>query len=187
MYKERYNNFSCEFCYVGQSASRLLQIINRKSNNVVTICWQTSWSNFFSVVVFLLSSLVTGPSFISLSLLVLELWQFLSIRDWSEIRKSGNAPVWAFPNIWRLGWIWDFKFGRNVSNEMLLNAAKYQGYSVYRFGVTKGKLTGRVKLLSRPRTQIRVKLRRICLPAHFLGHGESMRGRLPIYLNIYFT
>ena len=48
----------------------------------------TSSSIFFDVVLFLLSSLVTGPSFMSISSLVLELWQFSFIRDWPEIRKS---------------------------------------------------------------------------------------------------
>ena len=43
----------------------------------------TSTSNFFDVVYFFLSILVTGPSFMSISSLVLELWQ----RDWPEIRK----------------------------------------------------------------------------------------------------
>ena len=33
------------------------------------------------------------------------------------------------------------KFGTNVSNRMLLNAAKFQGYSFYRFCVIKGKPT----------------------------------------------
>ena len=40
----------------------------------------------------------------------------------------------------------DIKFGTNVSYEMLLNAAKCQGYSFYRFGVIKGKPTGRGKI-----------------------------------------
>ena len=39
------------------------------------------------VVLFLLWSLVTAPSFMSISWLVLELWQFFFIRDWPEIRK----------------------------------------------------------------------------------------------------
>ena len=41
--------------------------------------------NFFDVILFLLSSLVTDSSF--MSSLVLELWQFSFIRDWPEIRK----------------------------------------------------------------------------------------------------
>ena len=52
----------------------------------------TSTSNVFDVVLFLLSSLVTGPSFMSISSLVLELWQFSFIRDWSEIRKLEIPP-----------------------------------------------------------------------------------------------
>ena len=55
--------------------------------------------------------------------------------------KIGNTPVWVF-NIWRLGRVMDIKFGTNVSNKMLLNAAKFQGYSFCRFWVIKGKPTG---------------------------------------------
>ena len=66
-----------------------------------------SSSNFF-VVLFLLLSLVNYPSFMSILSLVLELWQFFSF-------------------------IRNIKFGTNVSNKMLLNAAKCQGYNFYRF------------------------------------------------------
>ena len=52
----------------------------------------TSTSNFFDVVLFLLSSLVTGPRFMSISSLVLELWQFSFVRDWPEIRISEIPP-----------------------------------------------------------------------------------------------
>ena len=52
--------------------------------------------------------------------------------------EIGNTPVWVLPNIWRLGQVMDTKFGTNVSNRMLLNAAKCQGYSFYRFWVIKG-------------------------------------------------
>ena len=41
----------------------------------------TLLSNFIDFVLFLLSSLVTVPSFISISLLFLELCQFIFIRD----------------------------------------------------------------------------------------------------------
>ena len=37
--------------------------------------------------------------------------------------KIGNTPGWVFPNIWRLGQVRDTKFGKNVSNGKLLNAA----------------------------------------------------------------
>ena len=47
----------------------------------------TSLSNFFDVILFLLLSLVTGPSFVSISLLVHELGEFIFIRDLPEIQK----------------------------------------------------------------------------------------------------
>ena len=56
--------------------------------------------------------------------------------------EIGNTSVWVLPNIWRLVRVMDTKFGTNVSNRMLLNAAKFQGYSFYRFWVFKGKPTG---------------------------------------------
>ena len=114
-------------------------------------------SNFFDVVLILLWSLVTVPSFMSISSLVLELRQFPFIRVWLEIRKSEIPPVWVLPNLLRLGQVGDIKFGTNISNKMLLNAAEYQGHSFYRFWVFKGKSTvrGRGKII--PLTQIRVK------------------------------
>ena len=63
--------------------------------------------------------------------------------------------------MWRLGQVMDTKFGTNVANRMLLNAAKFQSYSFYRFWVIKRKPTGGVKLPPAPpppsTTQIRVK------------------------------
>ena len=106
----------------------------------------TSTLNFFEVVLSLLSSLVTGPRFMSISSLVLELWQFSFVRDWPEIRKLEIPPVWVLLNLWRLGRAMDTKIGTNVSNRMLLHVAKFQSYSFYRFWVIKGKPTGGVKL-----------------------------------------
>ena len=63
---------------------------------------------------------------------------------WGRGRRNseiGNSPVWFWPNIWRLGLFRDTKFGKNTSNEMLLNAAKWQGHSFYRFWVIQGKPT----------------------------------------------
>ena len=53
-----------------------------------------------------------------------------------------NTPVWVLCNIWRVEQIMDAKFGPNISNRMLLNASKFQGYSFYRFWVIKGEPTG---------------------------------------------
>ena len=66
----------------------------------------TSSLNFFEVVLFLLSSLVTGPSFMSISSLVLELWQFSFIRDWPEIRKSEIPPSEFCPISGDWGKLW---------------------------------------------------------------------------------
>ena len=60
--------------------------------------------------------------------------------------EIGNTPVGVLLNIWRMGRVGGTKFDMNVSNKILLNAAKWQGYSFYRFWVTKGKPTGEVKL-----------------------------------------
>ena len=69
---------------------------NQKNCNEVTIFWHGFIVNFFQ-------SLFTGPIFLSISSLVLELWQFSFIRDWPEIQKSevhlsGFCPIsgdWA--------------------------------------------------------------------------------------------
>ena len=63
---------------------------NPKNDNDVTIFRHDVNFKFFDVVLFLLSSLVTGPSF--MSSLVLELWQSFFIRDWPEIRKLEIPP-----------------------------------------------------------------------------------------------
>ena len=52
----------------------------------------TASSSFFGVVLFLLSSLFTGPSFLWISSLGLELWQFSFIMDWPDIWKLEIPP-----------------------------------------------------------------------------------------------
>ena len=59
----------------------------------------TSLVNFFCHV-FLLSGLVTGPSFMSISSLVLELWQFSFIRNWPEIQISKIPPFFPISGNW---------------------------------------------------------------------------------------
>ena len=101
----------------------------------------TSLPKFFDLVLFFLSSLVTGPSFMSILSLVLELRQFF-FKGLTRNPEIGNTPVWFLSNIWRLDQGRDTKLGANVFNEILLNAAKFQGYSLYRFWVIKGKPAG---------------------------------------------
>ena len=71
--------------------------------------------------------------------------------------EIGNTLVWVLPNISRLEQVGNTKFGANVSNKILLNSQKFQGYSFYRFWVIKGKPTGGVNSPStHTHTQIRV-------------------------------
>ena len=60
----------------------------------------------------------------------------MTIFFYMELTRNpeiGNTLVSDLPNIERLGQVKDAKFRTNVSNKMLLNAAKCQGYSFYRF------------------------------------------------------
>ena len=83
---------------------------------------------------FLLSSLVADPSFMSIALLVLELRKFLFIsKGLTRNPEIKITTIWVLPNIWRLGELRDTNFGRNVYSENLLNAAKRQGCSFYSF------------------------------------------------------
>ena len=63
---------------------------------------------------------------------------FVSVFIFCKIKDA----KYFLPNIWRLGQVRGTKFGKDVSNKMLLNAAKYQGYSFYYFWFIKGKPTG---------------------------------------------
>ena len=92
--------------------------------------------NFFWRCHVFLSSLVTGLSVMSISLLAIFVYKGLTKN--SKIR---NTVVWVLSHIWGLGWVMDAKFGTNVFNKSLLNAAKCQDYSFYCFWVIKGKLT----------------------------------------------
>ena len=68
--------------------------VNWRNGNEVTIFHRQIFVTF---CFFFLSSLVTGPSFMSISSLVQELWQFPFIRDWLEIQKSEIPP----PEFWK--------------------------------------------------------------------------------------
>ena len=63
--------------------------MSHKLENDVTIFQHDVIATFFDVVLFLLSSLVTGSRFmwIIVQSLVQELWQFSFIKNWSKIRK----------------------------------------------------------------------------------------------------
>ena len=63
---------------------------------------------------FVLSSLVTGPSFMSIWWLLLDLWQFLFIKESISNQEIGNKHIWVLPNIRRLGKVRNTKSGTNV-------------------------------------------------------------------------
>ena len=71
-----------------------------------------------------------------------EIMTIFFYKGFTRNPEIGNTPVNVLLNIWRLGGVMDTKFGMNVSDRMLLNAAKFQGYSFYSFWVIKGKPTG---------------------------------------------
>ena len=104
-------------------------------------------ANFSDVAMFYLSSLVTGPSFMSILLLALELWQFLFFiflfsfqfsRDRPEIRVSETSP----PEFYPISRDCSKLLISNFSNEMLEIAKKFQCYNFYRFWVIKEEPTG---------------------------------------------
>ena len=62
--------------------------------------------------------------------------------------EIGNTLVWVLANIWRLGQDMDSKYGTNVSNKILLNAAKFQGFRSYCFLTYLGKTNWGDKITS---------------------------------------
>ena len=46
--------------------------------------------------------------------------------------ETDNTPVWVLPNIWRLDWVSNNKFGTKIANEKLLNAVNGR-VTAYRF------------------------------------------------------
>ena len=102
----------------------------------------TSSSTFSEVVLFLLSSFVYWSKF---HVNIIAGSGVMTISFYKRLTRTpeiGNTTVWVLPNIWRLGRVRNTKYGTNVSHKMLQNAAKFQGYSFYRFWVIKGKPTG---------------------------------------------
>ena len=104
---------------VRNPASGLLQI-GQKSERWQWRHYLQTWRYdiFFETVLFLLSSLVTGPNFMSISSLI------FVYKGLTRNPEIGNTSVWVLPNIWRLGRIRDTKF---VSSEVLLNAVHASG------------------------------------------------------------
>ena len=103
------------------------------------------------------------PIFFDVDLSLFSYWPklHLSIITGSELmtifiyHKSGNRKYHCLSLlVSRQGQVRNTNFGTNVSNKMLLNAAKCLGYSFYCFWVIKGRSTGGIK--STLHNQIRV-------------------------------
>ena len=127
------DNF-CTLC-IQIPASGLLQIGQkiRKMTMASQFSNMTSTSNFFDAALFLLSSLVTGPSFISTSSLVLELWQFSYIRDWPEIWKS-EIPLSEFYPIsgdWGELWIPNLAHMSLIECHWMLHNSRVTAFTVF--------------------------------------------------------
>ena len=90
------------------------------------------------------------------------LWHFFSQ---GIDQKPGNRkyPGQSFVQYLETGWVRDIKLSTDISNEILLNTTKCQGYILDYFWVIKGKPTGvEVKLPTNlPPTQIRVDFMKI--------------------------
>ena len=112
----------------------------------------SSLSNFFDVVLFLLLRLVTGLSFMSVSSLVLELWQFTFTVDRPEIWKLEIPPSgdWVESGI------------SNLTHMYLMNCTKcckMPGLQLLPFLSYEGKTNRGVKLPPSPPPQTRIKKR----------------------------
>ena len=111
-----------------------------------------------------------------------ELWKFYFISHWPGIRKL-KKPRLSLPKIWRLRQARDTKFGTNVSNEILLNAAKCWDYCFYCFWVIKGKPTGGDKNIpSTPKLGLRdqISMSSIYLMIYFFKMNLSLWQHLDI-------
>ena len=134
--------------------------INWKNDTGATIC-----QNDIIIIFVILPCLFCQISFTGSGVLTIFIYRGLTRNP--EIR---NTHTWVLLNIWRLGHVRDTEFGTNVSNEMLLNAAKCQGNSFYRFWV-KGRETNRGRgEYSPPRLGLRAGLQ-ADYPAHFSHCG----------------
>ena len=88
---------------------------------------------FVDVVLFFLTILHSGPSFMSISLLDLKLRQFLFIRVLTRILEIAKKPCLKFAQYWGLGQVKDTKFGMNESNGsyLMLYSSKVTVFTVF--------------------------------------------------------
>ena len=88
--------------------------INWKNGNDVTIFQNGIMINFFLMLFFSLAKLsywskcpvniITGSEVMTISI----------YKGLTRNLEIGNTPVWFLPNIWRLGWVRNTKFGTSL-------------------------------------------------------------------------
>ena len=107
----------------------------------------TSSSEFFNVVLFLLSILVTGPSLMSISSLVLELWQLYFVRDWPEIRKSEIPPSEFCPisGDWDKLWIPNLARMSLIECYWMLQNSRVTAFTIFEF-LRENQLEGQIRV-----------------------------------------
>ena len=113
--------------------------INRKTENDITISWHEIIVKFFWGCFVSLVKFSYCPKFHVNIITSSGIMTNFFYKGLTRNPEIGNTPVWVLPNICRLGQVRDTKFGANVSNKILLKAAKCQGCSFYRFWVIKRK------------------------------------------------
>ena len=106
---------------------------NKKNENDITIFRHDVIVNFFggcfvSLVKFSYWSkfhvnIITGSRIMAI----------LFYKGLTRNLEIGNTLVWVLPNIWRRAQVMDTKFGTNVSDRILLNAAICQGLQLLPF------------------------------------------------------
>ena len=96
-------------------------VVNWKNSNDVTIFLHEVILTFLCFFVFLFNfsywsklhvNIMTGSEVMTVSF----------CKALTRNPEIGNTPIWALPNIWRLGQVSNTRFGRNVFDKMLLNA-----------------------------------------------------------------
>ena len=136
-----------------------------------SFCWQSCFA------VFLLTILLSGQSVTSISLLYLELWQFLIIRVLNGILPEiAKKPCLNLTNIWGLGQVKDTKSGMNVSNGsyLMLQSRKVTVFTFFELLGKNSRGGGKISPITT--TQIRIK-----------EHSVAMQWLLYQSLSIGFT
>ena len=129
---------------------------NPKHDNDVTIFRHDFKVKIFWRRIVYLVSLVTGSNFMSVSSLVLELWQLSFVRDWPEIRKSEipSPEICPISEDWGELWIPNLAWMSLIKCYWMLQNSSVTPFTV--FELLRENQLGGVKLPPTSPSQIRV-------------------------------